>query len=67
MPEAVAIMQPRRVIITFGTNDLSPSNSTENFIESYEKGIKAVEEATPVWTSSSMPSRLWASSTPTRA
>lgn len=47
MPEAVAIMQPRRVIITFGTNDLSPSNSTENFIESYEKGIKAVEEAYP--------------------
>lgn len=47
MPEAVAIMQPRRVIITFGTNDLSPSNSTENFIESYEKGIKAVQEAYP--------------------
>lgn len=47
MPEAVAIMQPRRVIITFGTNDLSPSNSTDNFIESYEKGIKAVQEAYP--------------------
>lgn len=24
MPEAVALMQPRRVIITFGTNDLTP-------------------------------------------
>ncbi len=47
MPEAVAIMQPQRVIITFGTNDLSPSNSTENFIKSYEKGIKAVQEAYP--------------------
>lgn len=47
MPEAVAIMQPRRVIITFGTNDLSPSNSTDNFIQSYEKGIKAVQEAYP--------------------
>lgn len=47
MPEAVAIMQPRRVIITFGTNDLSPSNSTDNFIASYEKGIKAVQEAYP--------------------
>lgn len=47
MPEAVAIMQPQRVIITFGTNDLNPSNSTENFIESYEKGIKAVQEAYP--------------------
>ncbi len=47
MPEAVAIMQPQRVIITFGTNDLSPSNSTDNFIESYEKGIKAVQEAYP--------------------
>lgn len=40
-------MQPRRVIITFGTNDLSPSNSTDNFIASYEKGIKAVQEAYP--------------------
>lgn len=47
MPEAVAIMQPQRVIITFGTNDLSPTNSTDNFIQSYEKGIKAVQEAYP--------------------
>lgn len=47
MPEAVAIMQPQRVIITFGTNDLSPSNSTDNFIQSYEKGIKAVQKAYP--------------------
>lgn len=47
MPEAVAIMQPQRVIITFGTNDLSPTNSTDNFIQSYEKGIKAVQDAYP--------------------
>src|SRR5699024_6614364 len=44
MPEAVAIMQPQRVILTFGTNDLSPSYSTEKFIENYEEGILAIVE-----------------------
>lgn len=47
MPEAVAIMQPQRVILTFGTNDLSPSYSTEKFIENYEEGILAIVEAYP--------------------
>ena len=47
MPEAVGIMQPRRVIITFGTNDLSPGYSTEDFIANYQEGIEAVEEAYP--------------------
>ena len=47
MPEAVAIMQPRRVIITFGTNDLSPNYSTEDFIANYQEGIEAVQQAYP--------------------
>ncbi len=40
-------MQPQRVILTFGTNDLSPSYSTEKFIENYEEGILAIVEAYP--------------------
>lgn len=47
MPEAVALMQPQRVILTFGTNDLSPNYSTESFIENYEEGILAIVEAYP--------------------
>lgn len=47
MPEAVALMQPQRVLITFGTNDVSSSLTAEKFIENYESGIKAVQEAYP--------------------
>lgn len=47
MPEAVALMQPRRVLITFGTNDVSSSLTAEKFAENYESGIKAVQEAYP--------------------
>ena len=47
MPEAVALMQPRRVILTFGTNDLSPSYSASSFASDYAKGIKAVQDAYP--------------------
>ena len=46
MPEAVAMLQPQRVIITFGTNDLG-SGSAENFISSYQKGVQAVQAAYP--------------------
>ena len=47
MPEAVALMQPRRVILTFGTNDLSPSYSASSFVSDYAKGIKAIQDAYP--------------------
>ncbi len=47
MAEAVALMQPRRVILTFGTNDLSPDYSTESFIENYKAGIQSIQEAYP--------------------
>ncbi|MDD4850356.1 MAG: GDSL-type esterase/lipase family protein [Gemmiger sp.] len=47
MPEAVALMQPKRVIITFGTNDLSPSRTAATFVESYQEGIQAIVAAYP--------------------
>lgn len=47
MAKAVSLMQPKRVILTFGTNDLSPSNSAENFVESYQEGIESIVEAYP--------------------
>ncbi len=45
MPQAVQIMQPRRIIIGFGTNNLTMK--TETFIENYKKGLKAIHEAYP--------------------
>lgn len=47
MAKAVSLMQPKRVILTFGTNDLSPTNSAETFVESYQEGIESIVEAYP--------------------
>ena len=47
MPQAVAKLQPRRVILTFGTNDLTPNYKTADFIKNYQTGIEAVVTAYP--------------------
>lgn len=48
MPEAAKILQPQRIIITFGTNNLSgTSTNAEKFIDTYKKGLKAIHEAYP--------------------
>ena len=47
MPQAVALMQPRRVIVTFGTNDLDPYYSAASFAESYRAGLQAIADAYP--------------------
>ena len=48
MPQAVKILQPERVIITFGTNNLY-GNSTDatSFISRYEAQVKTIENAYP--------------------
>lgn len=48
MPQAVKLLQPERVIITFGTNNLyGTSTDTTSFISRYEKQIRAIETAYP--------------------
>lgn len=48
MPESVKILQPERVIITFGTNNLSgTSTDASNFIERYTAQIKNIVAAYP--------------------
>ena len=37
-----------RVILTFGTNDLSSSYSASSFASDYAKGIKAVQDAVDI-------------------
>ena len=46
IPEAVKIMQPRRIIMTFGTNN-TIGWSTETFIDSYRTALEAIHDATP--------------------
>lgn len=46
MPESVAILQPRRIIITFGTNNLSgTSTDATDFITRYTTQIKLIQKA----------------------
>ena len=47
MPQAVAKLQPRRVILTFGTNDLNPGYKAADFIKNYQTGIEAIVTAYP--------------------
>ena len=50
MVDSVKILQPQRIIITFGTNNLSGSDSESSrktFIESYTKQLKKIKEAYP--------------------
>lgn len=47
MAKAVASMQPKRVIITFGTNDLSPSYKASEFVKNYQTGIESIVQAYP--------------------
>ncbi len=45
VPKAVAIMQPQRIIIGIGTNNLTGSASS--FVKTYAKAIKTIYEAYP--------------------
>ncbi len=50
MVDSVKILQPQRIIITFGTNNLTGANTAETrneFIESYTKQLKEIQEAYP--------------------
>ena len=47
MPQAVAKLQPRRVILTFGTNDLNPGYKAADFVKNYRIGIEAIVTAYP--------------------
>ena len=46
IPQAVKIMQPRRIIITFGTNN-TIGWSAQTFVTEYKKALDAIHEAYP--------------------
>lgn len=48
IPDAVAMLKPRRIVICFGTNNLyGSSTDATNFISNYLKGLQAIETAWP--------------------
>ena len=48
IPDAVAMLKPRRIVIGFGTNNLSGSSTdATKFIETYRTGLKAIVAAWP--------------------
>lgn len=48
VPEAVAMLKPKRIIICFGTNNLGGSSTdATNFISTYLKGLQAIQTAWP--------------------
>lgn len=46
VPEAVKIIQPQRIIITYGTNN-TLGYTVEDFIKMYKDGLNAIKEAYP--------------------
>lgn len=48
VPEAVAMLKPKRIIICYGTNNLSGSSTdATSFISTYLKGLQAIQKAWP--------------------
>ena len=45
--EAVALVQPRRVVMTFGTNNADGKFTTDEFIRLYGEAIAALQQAAP--------------------
>ena len=48
VPDAVAMLKPKRIIICYGTNNLGGSSTDATaFIDTYLKGLQAIESAWP--------------------
>ena len=48
VPDAVAMLKPRRIIICYGTNNLSGSSTdATNYIKTYLQGLQAIQTAWP--------------------
>lgn len=48
VPDAVAMLKPKRIIICYGTNNLSSSSTdATNYIKTYLQGLQAIQTAWP--------------------
>ena len=47
LPQAVKMVQPRRIILGFGTNNADGNMTTESFIKTYRDGVTLLQKAYP--------------------
>ena len=47
IPDAIERVQPRRVVMMFGTNNADGTSSVDSFISTYRKSIEAIQDAYP--------------------
>jgi len=47
IPQAIERTKPRRIIMTFGTNDAGGAYTTEAFIKMYRDAVQAIQKACP--------------------
>ena len=47
IPKALAKMKPRRIIMTFGTNNADGNTTSDDFVAACRSAIKAIQEAYP--------------------
>ncbi|MEG1406620.1 MAG: GDSL-type esterase/lipase family protein [Ruthenibacterium sp.] len=47
VPQAIKMVQPRRIILGYGTNNADGNLSTEKFIKIYREGISSIQNAYP--------------------
>jgi hypothetical protein len=45
IPQAIAKMKPRRIIVTLGTNDAAAGTDADSFIQNYKQALKAISTA----------------------
>lgn len=47
IPQAIARVKPRRIVMTFGTNNAGGQFTRESFIDAYRDAIRAIQDAYP--------------------
>lgn len=47
IPQAIARTRPKRIVMTFGTNNAGGTYTTESFIELYRGAVQAIQKACP--------------------
>lgn len=47
IPQAIAKVKPRRIVMTFGTNDVDGTFTKEEFIEEYRSAVHSIQKADP--------------------
>ena len=47
IPQAIAMMKPRRIVLMMGTNNANEGNSVDSFISSYTSALESIQSSYP--------------------